>query len=263
MSSTNKDTETDDLAATVEDLHLSDAARQQAFWDSLKNALSGSKVDHEENAVFPGLRTNQDIEHWGLFGRRGHRQPIRATKHSWSNVEDWDREPVTEPWGLEVSPQNLLALLHGFVPVEMEDKLVVYAEGPVVVSETEAEASVNFQSGWRGYKHASIALDIDFSSGVWQGTIKEITYVPAGDMSVDDAGEFARFFVLEACNWVLVVRLLGNRPIKQPQWWRKLGEQKADLKIIEVTKTTYKGTSISQETFEDLMRLGSKPIKLS
>lgn len=71
--------------------------------------------------------------------------------------------------------------------------------------------------------------------------------------------EMAKYIVLEACHWLLGVKLVEN--IEIPAAWKDLPPgQTVKMEPIDPpggSKTVYKSSTIDEETMQDLMRLGA------
>jgi len=77
----------------------------------------------------------------------------------------------------------------------------------------------------------------------------------------DTVEEMTKFEVLEACQWVLGVQLVDE--IKEPKSWEGLAQRPAFSKPITETKEVYRGSSVTQETLDDLERLQGSHIELA
>ena len=68
------------------------------------------------------------LEHWGLFGRKSTPPIQRVIGIEYKTV--LFKESVASPWEQRIPRSEISKLLNGFAPREMEDKWIVYAEGP-------------------------------------------------------------------------------------------------------------------------------------
>jgi hypothetical protein len=219
------------------------------------------QLEDDSSEHFPGIRTQRDLAHHHLFGRRGFLQKTKSTKHSWKRVELFEK-PCHLTWNVPLSPENLSKLIHGFAPVEMEDKWFIYTDGP----DASGAATVNFHRSWTGEKVAELAVEVawgeDSAAELWSGSIVKLTMESdiQGLPVEDSTEEFVKFQVLEACNWVLGIQLVDE--IKEPQSWEALSKMPAISRRLTTPQTTYRGTGVSQETMEDLERLGHLNVQI-
>lgn len=97
-----------------------------------------------------------------------------STRHSWE-WHDTFVKPHCLTWITVLSTESLGTLLHGFTPVEMEDKWFIYTNGP----DTSGAATVNFYHSWTRENTAELAVKIawgeDSATELWSGRIVELT----------------------------------------------------------------------------------------
>ena len=225
-----------------------------------KEELFDNQAENDDNPAFGALQTERDVAHHHLFGRHGHLQALRSTGHS------WQRKPFKRPchlkWRIPLSTAHLLRLIHGFRPVEMEDKWFIYADGPDV----RGDATLHFHRGWTGDKVAQLEIKVswgdDGAAEEWTGEIVELVMEGEVEEAADDdtVEEMTKFQVLEACRWVLGVQLVDE--IKEPKEWEALANKRVVSEPITEAKELYRGSSITQETVEDLKRLQGSRIEV-
>ena len=214
-------------------------------------------VEYSDGESFGYPKTHRDLAHWSLFGRRGFLQSQKSIKFSWKQCEPFNT-PCNIAWELQIPPESLCKMFHGFTPKEMEDKWFIYTDGP----DAAGAATVNFHRSWTGQKVASLAVRVfwgkDSAAELWHGRIVGLT-LEGESTSVpeeDTAEEMAKFEVLEACDWVLGVRLVDD--IKEPKSWEALSKRPVVSRQLSTPRTAYKGTTVTKETMEDFLRVGDK-----
>ncbi|KIX94016.1 uncharacterized protein Z520_10353 [Fonsecaea multimorphosa CBS 102226] len=245
------------------DLSARQSAQPSAPQPTDEREEEEEEAQHEDDngKPFPGAQTERDLAHHRLFGRQGFLRSTRTTKHSWAKAEPFVKQ-YHLPWNVPLSPESLGKLIHGFAPVEMEDKWFIYADGP----DASGAATVNFHRSWTGAKVAEIALDIawgeDSAAGLWSGSIVQLTLESDIDglPEEDSAEELVKFQVLEACHWVLGIKLVDE--IKEPKSWEALSKMPALSRRLSTSQITYRGTRVSQETMEDLERLRFQNVQI-
>ncbi|KAH8657171.1 hypothetical protein BGZ60DRAFT_416981 [Tricladium varicosporioides] len=199
--------------------------------------------------------TAVEMAHWSVFGRRGRRSPTRIRPSASKKLEPFLSEPRREEWDIPIPFGTLGKLLNGFLPQEMEDKLFIYADGP----DTEGNIKLHFHRSWTGKKEVECEIkttgDQKDEAEAWKSEFKSIAWV--ADDEIDE--EMAKYIVLEACHWLLGVKLVEN--IEIPAKWKDLPPGKT-IKMEPVappggSKTVYKRSMIDEETLQDLIRLGA------
>lgn len=152
------------------------------------------------------------LHHWSLYGQPGEASKHRVTAGEWE-VKPFVT-PVTSPWDVPVSGEQLPKLLNGFRPQEMEDKWFVYADGPDV----EGHAKMHFFRSWTGFKIAEVEIAIVMEEPAQQGKksvepcarIKEIMWESSESSIRGNTEEGAKEGVLEVLRWVLGVKLMAE-----------------------------------------------------
>lgn len=259
------------LTSTTEDTPpepLTDAAAQAAHI----NSLLTPNPNPPPSADFPSLRTERDAAHWSLFGRSGNPQYPKSTRASWTKASPF-KSPVSIPWRVPLPTTQVVAkLLHGYQPLGMEDKWFVYADGPVVTLSGRVVATVNFHRSWTGDKVASVDLALgEVEAGQWTGEVVGLVYEERqAAVEEEEDGEgaeaMAKFIVAEVCRHVLEVQLEPEEKVEEPRRWREvLAKRPFEANLTTETNTVYKGTSVSKETLDALLRLGAAagPIRLA
>jgi hypothetical protein len=149
-------------------------------------------------------------------------------------------------------------MLNGFLPQEIEDKLFIYAGGP----DFDGHATFHIHCAWTGNKYVELEIlttgvQEDKSKG-WNSETTAITWEMDNKTRDDDAKEeLAKYIALEACNWVFGLQLVDK--IEIPSEWKNLPPGRT-IKMEQIappgkTRTTYKASTIDQETLNDLKRL--------
>lgn len=246
---------------------LTDAAAQAAHVASILTP----NPSPPPSADFPSLRTERDAASWSLFGRSGKYQQPKTTRASWTKASPF-KSPVSTPWRVPLPTSQFVGnLIRGYRPLEMEDKWFVYADGPAVTASGSVVATVNFHRSWTGDKVASAELELgEVEAGQWTGEVVGLVYEKRdnGVEEEDDeegAEAMAKFIVVEVCRHVLRVKLEPEEEVKEPRRWREvLAKRPFEANLTTETKTVYKGTSISKETLDHLLRLSTAggPIRL-
>lgn len=114
------------------------------------------------------------LAHWSLFGRKltPPSQRVDGSKYKLKIFE----KPVASPWYQVVPRSQLSKLLVGFAPREMEDKWIVFADGPDDVG----RATVHMCRSWTGvcgfFAFRLLKLVVSFLS---RGDVHK-GYVPQG-----------------------------------------------------------------------------------
>ncbi|KAH6669864.1 hypothetical protein B0J14DRAFT_565638 [Halenospora varia] len=160
--------------------------------------------------------TAVEMAHWSVFGRRGQRSPTRVRPSAWGKLEPFLSEPSREEWTIPIPFGALGTLLNGFLPREMEDKLFIYANGP----DAEGNIKLHFHRSWTGNKEVECEIkttgDQKDEADAWKSEFKSIAWMADDNMNE----EMAKYIVLEACHWLLGVKLVEN--IEVPAAWKDL-----------------------------------------
>ena len=153
------------------------------------------------------------VEHWSKYGRKG--QP---SNRRYGGPEGTDREsnsfssPVTATWDIKIPRAELPKLLNGFEPQQMEDKWLIYADGP----DAEGNAAVHMLRSWTGYKvlelKIKVPLDEDGEFREEDSTITEIVWETDRERYINPTEEGVKAEARAVCNWVLDLRLDSNLP---------------------------------------------------
>lgn len=132
--------------------------------------MPSSKNDITEPKLLPGLSTEPDIPQWAYLGQPGQKQTERTTRNSWRNVKPF-KSPTAVDWVVPIPTQEALArMMHGFCPEEMEDKWVIFAEGPAAEGgEGGTTATICFHRSWTGIGGRGGESGAVASRGGWGG----------------------------------------------------------------------------------------------
>ncbi|MCJ1251614.1 hypothetical protein MMC30_008849 [Trapelia coarctata] len=147
-----------------------------------------------------------DIAHHVMYGQPGSLPTERVKGTDWKNIKPF-KNPVSAPWNVAIPPGELPKILNGFRPREMEDKWIVYTDGP----DAEGRAVVHFHRSWTGYKFVELEIEVDREAGVSGGEVEgsarivKIVFEPHEDL--DGRTEEAKRTAREVCRWVLNVEL--------------------------------------------------------
>ena len=117
--------------------------------------------------------TLQDVMHYHYFGRPGQYPSTKTTRHLYARKIIPFAKVVSTPWQLDLSEEVLLRLLYGYLPTAMDEKWLIYADGPTA----DGHAVVNFHRSWTGAKVAELVLSIetaDDGAGLWKGKVVEL-----------------------------------------------------------------------------------------
>jgi len=149
-----------------------------------------------------------DIAHHDMYGAPGSPPTERVKGTEWRNIKPF-KTSVSAPWNVPIPAGGLPKLLNGFRPREMEDKWIIYTEGP----DGEGRAVMHFHRSWTGYKVAEVEIEIDGGGdgggGEGVGRIVRIVFEPHEDLE----GRTKRT-VREVCRWVSNVQI-PDAEIKQ------------------------------------------------
>ncbi len=146
------------------------------------------------------------ILHWSLFGQRGEPPTKRVVAEDRRKIEPIQK-PVTSTWDQVIPRNDVLALLNGFQPMQMEDKWFIYADGP----DAQGNASLHMFRSWTGHKMLELKLIIgtDESGEIGKGDahFTEIVWESDEDRYRGQTEEGAKSMALEICRWCLGVEL--------------------------------------------------------
>ncbi len=200
-----------------------------------------------ENITLPQAKA---LAHWSLFGQMGRPSPTRVTASALEKLQPF-KKPQTAAWSLSIPPYQLGKLLNGFRPEAQEDKWFIYADGPDV----DGHAMLHFHRSWTGYKNTEIEIkttgDDEDETKAWNAEITAITWETDEERVRNANEEMAKYEVLEACNWVLGVKLVEE--IKEPSQWENL----PTFLPNSGPTTSYRGTTMTKETIEEMLKPGA------
>ncbi|KAI1264520.1 hypothetical protein F5Y18DRAFT_428149 [Xylariaceae sp. FL1019] len=146
------------------------------------------------------------IRHWSIFGRRGKASEDRVKPYDEQSLETIQK-PKTAGWDASIPASQLIRLLNGFSPSQMEDKWFVYAEGP----DERGEVVVHMHRSWTGYENirlkVNVPLDAEGNVKAEDGRIREIVWETDEERysGVDEME--AKRTAEGVCEWVLGVEL--------------------------------------------------------
>ena len=145
------------------------------------------------------------LKHWSTYGRPGE-PPAERVKPSDRKTHLFKKR-VQSVWNVPILPDQLPKLLNGFLPRQMEDKWVVYADGP----DAEGRAMVHMIRSWTRSKIIEIVIDGAGNYGEKemevQPRITGITWESSKDVVRIQDEKGAKAMARETCNWVLGVAL--------------------------------------------------------
>jgi hypothetical protein len=145
------------------------------------------------------------LHHWSTFGQRGEPSTRRVGAPKWAPKPF--QKPVTSLWDKSIPHAALAKLLNGFQPRAMEDKWLVYADGP----DARGNAVVHMHRSWTSLKIAElkiqVPLDDDGKFKEEDSKITEITWESDHEIFRDPNEELAKSIAAEVCDWVLDVQL--------------------------------------------------------
>jgi hypothetical protein len=145
------------------------------------------------------------IMHWAVYGQKG-----QASAHRFDPSE-WDLQPfskpVTMPWDISIPRAEVWKLLNGFDPSAMEDKWMVYAEGP----DSEGKCIIRMHRSWTGDQIVAVKLQLQVGDDGQvkddDGKFYEITWESDESVWGTPGEEIAKSTALGICNWVLGMHL--------------------------------------------------------
>jgi hypothetical protein len=155
---------------------------------------SSKESEATGNSPFPGLSTEPNIPQWAYFGRPGgHAQATQATRRSWKNIKSFTN-PTTINWVVQIPNSETVArLLHGFRPIETEDKWFIYAKGPAADG-YGTTATIHFHRSWTGIEMAAVKIELS-NPGVVEvaGTIMSLIFEGEGGGTRNKDGSTRRW----------------------------------------------------------------------
>lgn len=141
------------------------------------------------------------LGHWSLFGQKS----VPATHR----VQASDcktkpfLKPVTSPWHQIVPRTEVTKLLNGFMAQEMEDKWIVYAEGP----DTNGRAVVYMCRSWTRHMMIELKLQMPSDGGDGDAHFVEIVWESSQERYRGQTKEGAKGLAKEVCRWCMDVTL--------------------------------------------------------
>ncbi|PVH97621.1 hypothetical protein DM02DRAFT_616412 [Periconia macrospinosa] len=147
----------------------------------------------------------ESLRHHHLYGHRGNPSTDRVTSEAWQKKPI--QKPLTATWNQSIPHNDIVKLLNGFKPREMEDKWFVYADGP----DNCGNAVVHMHRSWTGYKmvEAKLIIGSDGAEGALEKDTRftEITWESDPKRYNGQTEEKAKEMAKEVCRWVLGVEL--------------------------------------------------------
>ena len=147
------------------------------------------------------LTTNEReaLFHWSLYGRKSD-PTTRRVQASECNPKPF-ATPLISPWNQQVPRADLPKLLTGFAAQEMEDKWIVFADGP----DKQGRATVHMLRSWTRHKMVELKLQVPDDEG--DAHIVEIVWESSQERYRDQTEEGAKAMAREVCRWCLNVVL--------------------------------------------------------
>ncbi|KAH8649187.1 hypothetical protein BX600DRAFT_474731 [Xylariales sp. PMI_506] len=143
--------------------------------------------------------------HWSVYGRRG--QPSARRVEAGNRGLKPFHLPVTITWDVPVPRAEVMKIINGFAPTEMEDKWFVYSDGP----DSEGKFTIHLHRSWTGIKIVAFKLQIpvgdDGKPKEEDAKIYELTWESDKELWGTPYEEEAKSTALGVCNWVLHVEL--------------------------------------------------------
>lgn len=94
------------------------------------------------------------LQHWSDFGQKGEPSARRVQSPEWKTSSF--ETPVTSTWNISIPRTEVPKLINGFLPRAMEDKWVVYADGP----DAQGNAVVHMFRSWTRHKMAELKIKV-------------------------------------------------------------------------------------------------------
>ncbi|CAI6338196.1 unnamed protein product [Periconia digitata] len=147
----------------------------------------------------------ESLLHHSVYGRKGERPTER-----FNPIEGWEKhamtKPITSEWNQPVPRTELVKLLNGFQPREMEDKWLVYADGP----DAQGNASVYMYRSWTHYLNLELKLVINLDeNGEFAEDNHRFTEIiwESDHERARQQEEQAKETAKKVCEWCMDVRL--------------------------------------------------------
>ena len=148
----------------------------------------------------------ESIRHWSLYGQRGSPSTNRVTATDSTNIRPFTK-PETATWDAHLLASEVPTLLSGFRPRQMEDKWVVYADGP----DAQGIAVVHMHRSWTGKKSIELTVAVPLGNdgilGQEDARVTDISWETHYENNYEQDEETAKEWATEVCNWVLSVNL--------------------------------------------------------
>jgi len=146
------------------------------------------------------------LRHWSEFGQKGEPSTHRVQSTELRGISGF-LTPVVSTWDVPIPHAEFSKLINGFRPRAMEDKWLVYADGP----DAQGNAFVYMARSWTGHKMAELKIkvpvDEDGEFAEEDSKITEITWESNPERRKNQTEEGAKAMAREVCNWVLDVKL--------------------------------------------------------
>ena len=137
------------------------------------------------------------LSNWSLYGQKSD-PPNRRVQASEFNAKPFVT-PIISSWNQPVPGAEVPKLLNGFDAPEMEDKWIVYADGP----DEQGQATVHMLRSWTGFKMMELKLQVPEDEG--DAHIVEIIWESSQERYRDQNEEGAKAVAMEVCRWCLNV----------------------------------------------------------
>ena len=145
------------------------------------------------------------LGHWSTFGQKG--EPPKSRVLSSECKAKPFVAPITSPWNQMVPRDEISKVLNGFRAEAMEDKWVVYADGP----DAQGRAVVHMCRSWTGHKILELKFQLPteddgpFVDGdAW---ITEIIWESSQERYRNQTEAGAKELAKQVCKWCMDVCL--------------------------------------------------------
>ena len=139
--------------------------------------------------------------HWSLFGQKSI-PPTHRVQASDCRAKPF-LKPIISPWNQTVPRTDVTKLLNGFMAQQMEDKWIVYAEGP----DTNGRATVYMCRSWTGHTIVELKLQMPSEGEDGDARFVEIVWESSEERYRGQTEEGAKGLAKEVCRWCLDVTL--------------------------------------------------------
>jgi hypothetical protein len=140
------------------------------------------------------------LTHWSTFGRPGEPGAERwvPDEREREQLHGFVTPESAIGWDDVFDAEQTATLLRGFPWKEMEDKWVVYSDGP----SADGVATVHLHRSWTGFEIVRVELRVTADGS----RITRATWETSAEIVTEPGEPFARSTFLEVCRWVLRMR---------------------------------------------------------